>query len=97
MRIIAGDEPVIAFIDPPWRFHEERGEKVRTLISRLISFLPAHSSLMIEARRSFDSEILPESELWDVRRYGGTQIAIRTLSEPMAAVLSEGSLADGDA
>jgi hypothetical protein len=44
--------------------------------------------IVAESPRSLDAEILPDLSSWDIRRYGGTQVAIRTL--PSAAADPEG-------
>ena len=35
--------------------------------------------IALESSRKLDADLLPDVEAWDVRRYGGTQIAIRTV------------------
>jgi 16S rRNA (guanine966-N2)-methyltransferase len=73
------DDPVVVFLDPPYREYDERPRKVSQLIEHLTRCLPAESAIAVESSRSLDENILPEFPTWDVRRYGGTQIAIRTL------------------
>lgn len=71
------DEPMVVLIDPPYRDFDEHPAKVHQLLQDLIAKLPAHSIIAIESRRTLDESLLPAPEQWDVRRYGGTQIAIR--------------------
>jgi 16S rRNA (guanine966-N2)-methyltransferase len=85
-----GDERVTVFVDPPWRYHEERAPRVRALIARLESTVPTGSTLVIESRRTPDSDILPNLADWDIRRYGGTQIAIKTLVSSPPEPVSRG-------
>ena len=73
------DEPMVVFLDPPYREYEERPHKIRELIENLIGNLPAGSMIALESSRKLDADLLPDVEAWDVRRYGGTQIAIRTV------------------
>jgi 16S rRNA (guanine966-N2)-methyltransferase len=73
------DEPMVVFLDPPYREYEERPHKIRELIENLIGILPASSMIALESSRKLDADLLPDVESWDVRRYGGTQIAIRTV------------------
>jgi 16S rRNA (guanine966-N2)-methyltransferase len=73
------DEPLVVLIDPPYRDYEERPRKVSQLLEQMVRRLPAGSVIAAESSRMLDDEILPELEAWDIRRYGGTQIAIRTL------------------
>src|SRR5918998_353900 len=73
------DEPMVVFLDPPYREYEERPHKIRELIENLIGILPAGSMIALESSRRLDADLLPDVDSWDVRRYGGTQIAIRTV------------------
>ena len=56
--------------------------------------------LVAESSRKLDADVLPDLEAWDVRRYGGTQIAIRTVGERRATADAEArprrSPIDGD-
>jgi len=36
---------------------------------------------LLGVERKLDVEILPDLKTWDVRRYGGTQVAIRIIGE----------------
>jgi 16S rRNA (guanine966-N2)-methyltransferase len=74
-------EPGVVFIDPPYADFEDRPERVGKLLEGLIRALPDGSILSSESSKKLDLEILPDIETWDVRRYGGTQVAIRTLGE----------------
>jgi 16S rRNA (guanine966-N2)-methyltransferase len=75
------DEPIVVFIDPPYADYEDHPERIGKLLAGLVEKLPSGSILSSESSRKVDSEILPEIEAWDLRRYGGTQIAIRTIGE----------------
>jgi 16S rRNA (guanine966-N2)-methyltransferase len=74
------DEPLVVFLDPPYREYESQPKKVNQLLEQLIDQLPAASVIAIESGRVLDESILPELPTWDIRRYGGTQVALRTLS-----------------
>jgi 16S rRNA (guanine966-N2)-methyltransferase len=76
------DTPLVVFLDPPYREYDERPRKVSQLLEAMVSRLPGGSVIAAESRRMLDESILPELATWDVRRYGGTQIAIRTLFTP---------------
>jgi 16S rRNA (guanine966-N2)-methyltransferase len=80
------DEPVVVFLDPPYAEYESRPRKVRELLEHLVGHLPAASVIAAESRRMLDEGILPDLDAWDVRRYGGTQLAIRTVSSAGASV-----------
>ena len=76
------DEPMVVFLDPPYREYENHPRRVNELLQQLVRKLPAGSILAVEASRALDDDILSDRAAWDVRRYGGTQIAIRTLAGP---------------
>ncbi|WP_422930930.1 16S rRNA (guanine(966)-N(2))-methyltransferase RsmD [Singulisphaera sp. PoT] len=91
------DDPVIVVIDPPYRDYEIHQKKVKRLLEHLTSSLPRGSALALESRARLDEDILPEEPLWDVRRYGGTQIAVRFLTSdppPEAEEAAEGEVED---
>ena len=75
-------EPIAVFIDPPYSDYDDHPDRVRKLLEGLIASLPEGSILAAESRRKLDSEVLPDPEAWDIRRYGGTQVAIRTIGDP---------------
>ncbi len=75
------EEPVIVFLDPPYREYENHPERVRETLEGLVQRLPAGSTLVVESRSDLDDAVLPELERWDVRRYGGTQVAFRDLGD----------------
>ncbi|WP_435006349.1 16S rRNA (guanine(966)-N(2))-methyltransferase RsmD [Tundrisphaera lichenicola] len=72
-------EPVLVFIDPPYADYQDHPERVTRLLQGLSSSLPVGSIIASESSRKLDDEILPDRDDWDIRRYGGTQIAIRTI------------------
>jgi 16S rRNA (guanine966-N2)-methyltransferase len=80
------DAPMAVFVDPPYREYDDRPEKVNQMLRHLVDKLPEGSVVVVESSRSLDAEILPDVADWDVRRYGGTQVAVRTVtrSEPDA-------------
>jgi 16S rRNA (guanine966-N2)-methyltransferase len=87
-------EPLIVFADPPWRFYEERSKSLRALVQSLVDNLRPESTVILEARKSFEAEILPELDAWDIRRYGGTQVAIRTLADARTPKTQEAEVPD---
>jgi 16S rRNA (guanine966-N2)-methyltransferase len=89
------DAPLVVFLDPPYREYEERPRKVNQLLEGLIRRLPAESVIAAESSRTLDETILPELAKWDIRRYGGTQIAIRILA-PGAGPVGEPPRARGE-
>ncbi|MDR3632292.1 MAG: 16S rRNA (guanine(966)-N(2))-methyltransferase RsmD [Isosphaeraceae bacterium] len=76
------DSPLAVFVDPPYREYDDRPEKVNQMLRQLVEKLPEGSVIAVESSRSLDADVLPELESWDVRRYGGTQVAIRTVDRP---------------
>jgi 16S rRNA (guanine966-N2)-methyltransferase len=77
----AEGEPIVVFIDPPYADYEVHPDRIGKMLVTLVEKLPDGSIISSESSRKLDSEILPDLETWDVRRYGGTQIAIRTVGE----------------
>jgi 16S rRNA (guanine966-N2)-methyltransferase len=77
----ADGEPVVVFIDPPYADFEDHPERIGKLLELLVKLLPDGSIISSESSRKLDVEILPDLETWDVRRYGGTQVAIRIIGE----------------
>ena len=80
--VVEDAQPVAVFIDPPYADYDEHPERIRKLLDGLLASLPDGSIIAAESRRKLDSEVLPDVEAWDIRRYGGTQVAIRTVGDP---------------
>src|SRR4051794_8264375 len=74
------DAPLVVFLDPPYREYDERPVKVGRMLETLIRRLPHGSVVAVESRRTLDEGVLPELEKGDIRRYGGTRIAIRVVN-----------------
>ena len=89
----ADDEPIVVFIDPPYADYEDHPERVGKLLEGLVRTLPGGSIISSESSKRLDVEVLPDLEAWDVRHYGGTQVAIRTVGE--AAEVPEDRLDEG--
>jgi 16S rRNA (guanine966-N2)-methyltransferase len=92
----ADSEPVVVFLDPPYREYEERPGKVRELLGHLAGRLPAGSLIAAESSRHLDEDVLPDLPAWDVRRYGGTQVAIRTVAGAGTTIGPHDEPAEGD-
>lgn len=91
------DEPMVVLIDPPYRDYEKQPKRVRQMLDDLVSKLPAGSLIVLEAGRTVNEDLLPGLEAWDVRRYGGTQLAIRTVAASDHSAAPEGpSTESGD-
>jgi 16S rRNA (guanine966-N2)-methyltransferase len=85
-------EPVVVFLDPPYREIEDKAERFRGLLADLVARLPEDSVIVVESGQPFDTEIevLPDLAAWDLRRYGGTHVAIRILGqEPGGGLTAE--------
>ncbi|WZO99456.1 16S rRNA (guanine(966)-N(2))-methyltransferase RsmD [Isosphaeraceae bacterium EP7] len=79
------DEPMVVFIDPPYREYENHPERVTKLLTDLIEHMLPGSAIALEAGKTMELDTLPDLDAWDVRRYGGTRIAIRLVGEPAEA------------
>ena len=64
-----GSLPWLVFCCPPWDFFVERAAELQELIGGLMRSAPAGSIFVVESDGRFDSGLLPEAEVWDVRRY----------------------------
>jgi 16S rRNA (guanine966-N2)-methyltransferase len=73
------EEPVAAFVDPPYDDYEAHPRRIQGLLSELITKLPPGSLLIVESGRPLGADVLDDPEAWDHRRYGSTCLAIRTL------------------
>lgn len=73
----ADAEPMVVLVDPPYREYEVRAGRVNQLLADLVAKLPAGSLVAVESGRALDARVLPDPAEWDVRRYGGTQVAVR--------------------
>jgi hypothetical protein len=62
-----------------------RPKKLHALLSDLVSKLPPGSVIALESGGDLDGRVLPQLDDWEVRRYGGTRIAIRTNPERTAS------------
>lgn len=70
-------EPLVVFLDPPYAEYENHPDRIRKTIATLLDKLPDGSSIVVESRSDLDDAVLPDLDAWDLRRYGGTQVAIR--------------------
>lgn len=74
------DGPVVVFVDPPYREYQNHPGRVLRLLDDLCTRrLPAGSILVVESGTGDAADILPDPDAWDLRRYGGTRIALRTV------------------
>ena len=78
------DGPMVALLDPPYREFVESPGKLKALLATLRDRLPPGSTIVAEAGGDPGPHALPEPEAWDVRRYGGTYVAIRALGDEEA-------------
>jgi 16S rRNA G966 N2-methylase RsmD len=89
------DEPMVVLLDPPYREYEIHPKKLNQLLETLVQKLPAGSFVAVESGRTLDDRILPEFDAWDVRRYGGTQIAVREVGAGPGVAETTADEADG--
>ncbi len=68
--------PVVVFLDPPYREYEIHARYLNRMLAGLVERLPAGSTIVLESGRTLDDRILPNFDAWDIRRYGGTQLAL---------------------
>ncbi len=91
--------PVVVFLDPPYKEHERREAKLNELLTAVTNGLAEGSFLVFEAPERLNRELLSEGYEWDVRKYGGTCIAIgeRTATEVQKAADPVEAISDADA
>ncbi len=97
--VAVDDDPVVVFLDPPYKEYANHPQRVAGLLTTLVEKLPTGSILVIEAGpapREGDEEILPEPEAWDVRKYGRTRVALRTVGEGIMGSGEFGDEVDGE-
>ena len=69
-------DPVVVFLDPPYREYEIHAKYLNRMLAGLVGKLPTGSAIVLESGRTLDDRILPDLDSWDIRRYGGTQVAL---------------------
>jgi 16S rRNA (guanine966-N2)-methyltransferase len=72
--------PWVVFLDPPYVDYERKPRQVAALLLELTQKLPPDSIVVTEAGDLDVTNFLPSPDTWDVRRYGGTKIALHTVS-----------------
>lgn len=80
-----GDAPTLVLMDPPYRDFSDHPARIRELITALVEKMPRGSTIVVESDRDHEEEVLPDPEAWDIRRYGGTRVAIRDLEDDLDA------------
>jgi len=87
------DTPLVVFLDPPYKEYENHPDRIRHTVQALLDKVPDGSTLVVESRGDLDDAVLPDLDAWDLRRYGGTQVALRTVHrEPLPAEESQQEL-----
>lgn len=76
--------PWLVFVDPPYRDYERKDNAIAELLRTLAERLPADSIVVAESGGPFAEGTLPDPPSWDVRKYGGTYVAVRVIGEPAA-------------
>lgn len=74
-------DPLLVFLDPPYPEFTNHPARFATGLETLLGRVPAGSTIVVEAPERLPEEALPEPERWDLRRYGGTVVAFRTVGE----------------
>ena len=73
------DTPMVVMLDPPYREYDLHAARLNQMIAELLVKLPEGSAILVESGRTLDDTILPGFDSWDVRRYGGTQVGLRSV------------------
>ncbi len=64
-----GALPWLVFCSPPYAYYEERREAMLQLLNGLILDAPEESAFVVESDERFDWGVLPNAEVWAVRKY----------------------------
>ncbi len=73
---IPPSEPITVFLGPPYADFVRRSDEILELIRTLQQKLPPDSVLVVQTDRLYPAQNLPDSQHWDVRCYGRTQICL---------------------
>jgi 16S rRNA (guanine966-N2)-methyltransferase len=68
--------PLIVFVDPPYRDYVQHPRKLTETLTRIAQHVPPESVIVIEGPEHGAVECLPADVEWDIRRYGGTILAV---------------------
>ncbi|MFT3880006.1 MAG: RsmD family RNA methyltransferase [Gemmatales bacterium] len=68
--------PANYFLGPPYTDIETHKEAIIWMVTVLKSKVAVGSSIVLQTDDDFDAKLLPDADLWDVRRYGRNQLAI---------------------
>jgi 16S rRNA (guanine966-N2)-methyltransferase len=84
-------QPVVVFLDPPYREYAIRASRLNQLIAELVKKMAAGSAIALEGDRGLDARVLPEFDSWDIRRYGETRLAVLVVegAQPTAGLTRE--------
>ncbi len=74
-------EPVVVFLDPPYAEYRNHPDRFHRGLTGLLAAVPPGSTIVVEGPERLPPELLPDPDAWDVRRYGGTLVAFRTVGE----------------
>lgn len=73
--------PVLVFLDPPYAEYQNHLDRFRRSLEGLIAKATAGMLIVVEGPERLPIAVLPDPETWDLRRYGGTVAAFRTVIE----------------
>ncbi len=86
-----GTSPVNLFLSPPFPDLSEKAEEFLALVTTLLEKAPDESVLAIQAEEGFPIDKLPDSDLWDVRRYGRNMLLFFVVSRNPGTVPPAGT------
>ncbi len=78
-------EPTNYFLGPPYIDIQEHLPSIQWMVSALISKVAPGSVVVLQTDDDYDPHQLPDSEQWDIRRYGRNQLAFWRSGEKHAA------------
>lgn len=90
---IATDRPALIFVDAPYIDFQSQSVQLASAFRTVAEMLTEGSALVIQAPARFDQHMLPGRLTWDVRRYGGTCVALGFADAQAERVAHEASAA----
>lgn len=81
--------PANYFLGPPYNDIETHKDAIIWMVTVLKSKVAIGSSIVLQTDDDFDAKLLPEADLWDVRRYGRNQLAIWIQTDAPQPVVNE--------
>jgi len=74
--------PWLVFCCPPYDFYHSRTQELVCVVHWFCDAAPRGSLVVVECDQRFDTNLLPDPDLWDVRTYPPAVVGIREKTAP---------------